>query len=265
MSKLSASAINTFIRSPKLYYWKYILQLTPVQQSVVHFDHDLIFGQEWAVFVDDFYKRKTEESNIKDTMTRWVERADSWVPEKMKAAKTKALESLMPQYYQQFSPEDGARAKDKSELWLENDVFVAKLDGLSDDGVVHEVKSTSRAPNLTEQLWKVAHSTQVKLYAVLAKASGICIEFAFKDSPYQLFRGPVLPVTDDDLHRWDLELRAVANHIASLGTDPNNFLCTSECNLVTRGMVAPCAYQVLCDIGYNEVTSIAYKRREPRK
>jgi hypothetical protein len=141
------------------------------------------------------------------------------------------------------------------------------LDGLSDDGIVHEVKSTSRSPQLAGQLWKVQNSTQVKLYCVLANASGICIEFAFKDAPYALFRGPQTLISKEQLAEWEQSLNSLADYIYSLGDDPNNYPCHPDgCCLVTKGITSMCQYETLCDMGLNDYTKIAYKtktRREP--
>ena len=143
---------------------------------------------------------------------------------------------------------------------------MAYLDGLSHERVVHEVKSTSRAPQLAEQILKVQTSTQVKLYCVMAKATGICIEFAFKDTPYQIFRGPVVPVTTEQLAIWGQGLNALADRILSLGDDPNNYPCHPDgCCLITKNIVSLCQYQALCLDGVTEATRIAYKPREHRK
>lgn len=261
MRKLSATALATYLKSPKQYYWRYIAGLEPVQPSVSTFDHDKLFGTLWAKFVDSFYHRMPEAENIQATFREWQEKTDGWVPEKAKDRLTKALEALMPQYYQTFRPDDGTR--NGSELWLEDNNFVARLDGLSHEKVVHEVKSTSRSPNLTEQLWKVQHSLQVKLYCVMSEAKGHCVEFAFKDSPYQLFRGPVLEVSERQRKAWAEELVALGESILALGDDPNHYPCNPEgCCIVTKGYVGMCQYQALCDQGFNEVTQIAYKKRE---
>mgnify|MGYP001608444005 CR=1 FL=1 len=261
--KLSATALSTFLKSPKQYYYRYILRLEPIQQQVANFDHDKLFGVLWAQFTDRFYKGESEASNIDVTRAAWLEQTEGWVPEKARDTKTRALDALMPQYYQTFSPDDGCRAPEKSELWLEIDRLCAKLDGLSYDGVVHEVKSTSRSPQLAEQLWKVQNSLQVRLYCVLADAFGHCVEFAFKDPPYQIFRGPVILVGDAQKQRWESELNALADMIYSLGDDPNNYPChTDGCCLTTKGYVSMCQYQLLCTDGINENTDVFYKKRE---
>lgn len=264
MRKLSASALSTFLKSPKQFYWRYIARLEPIQQSAVNFDHDKLFGVLWAEYVDRFYKNVGEKENIDQTLQAWLDKTDGWVPDKQRDTKTKALETLMPQYYQMFNPYDGARGEGKSELWVEDDKFVGKLDGLSDENIIHEVKSTSRCPSLTEQLWKVSHSIQVKLYSVLANAEGYCIEFAFKDTPYQIFRGPVEMVSDTQKRLWKQELDALADRIYSLGDDPNNYPCHPDgCCMTTRYMVAPCQYEALCD--GTEGAEIAYRVRPEHK
>lgn len=262
--KLSASALSLFLKSPKAYYWRYIARLEPVQQSVASYDHDKLCGIIWAACVDRFYHGVSEQDNVKQTIGDWLEQTDGWVPEKAKDRLTKALEAWISQYYQMFSPTDGYR--NGSELYLENDRFVAYLDGLSHDRVVHEVKSTSRSPQLSEQMLKVQTSIQVKLYSVMAEATGVCIEFAFKDSPYQIVRGPIVPVTLEQRQAWEQELNALADRIYSLGTDEHNYPCHPDgCCLVTKNVVSLCQYQPLCLDGISEVTRIAYKEKEHRK
>ena len=282
--KLSATALSTFLDSPKKYYWQYVANLTPILPQVANYDHDIVFGRLWAEFTDRFYKGVSEAENTAQTMTAWLTDTEGWVPEKAREKLTKGLETLMPNYYQTFSPTDGCRAQHDSlcsfgqrelpcdckgplsELWMENDRFVAKLDGLSEDRIVHEVKSTSRAQSVSEQLWKVQHSLQVKLYTVLAQANGSCIEFAYKDPPYTLFRGPVEHVSNDQRDTWELELNALADKIYALGEDPNNFPCHPDgCCLTTRFSTSMCRYQVLCDQGMNENSMIFYKTRESQQ
>lgn len=262
--KLSASALNTFLKSPKSYYWRYIARLEPISQSVATYDHDKLLGVIWAQFVDRFYKGVDEATNTAQTLKDWLEQTNGWVPEKAKDRLTKALEAWSSSYYQMFNPKDGCR--NGSELHLENERFVAYLDGLSHEGVVHEVKSTSRSPQLSGQLWKVTNSIQVKLYCVMSKATGVVIEFAFKDTPYQLFRGPVTPVTEEQRNGWEQELNSLADYIYSLGDDPNNYPCHPDgCCLVTKGITSMCQYETLCSDGLTDLNSIAFKEKTHRK
>lgn len=262
--KLSASALNTFLRSPRAYYWNYIARLQPLQQSTQTYDHDKLFGILWAEFVDNFYKHVPEATNTQKILLKWHASTDGWVPDKQRLPKTKALEALTSQYYQQFDPNDGVR--NGSELFRENERFLGYLDGLSHEGIVHECKTTSRSPQIGEQLWKVQNSVQVKLYCVLADAKGHCIEFAFKDAPYQIFRGPVVEVSTQQKKEWEQQLNSLADYIYSLGDDINNYVCHSDgCNLITRNIVAPCQFQTLCDMGLTTETSIAFKPKEHRK
>jgi len=264
--KLSASALNTFLKSPKSYYWRYIAKLEPLQNSVATYDHDKICGILWAEFVDRFYKGVPEAENLKVTLAKWFDQTDGWVPEKARDRLTKALESWGASYYQMFNPEDGARAADKSEMLVENDRFLGYLDGLSDDGIVHEVKSTSRSPQLAGQLWKVQNSIQVKLYTVLTKAKGTMIEFAFKDAPYALFRGPVEFISEAKRNSWEQELNGLADYIYSLGEDPHNYPCHPDgCCLVTKGITSMCSYELLCTDGITDLTKHGYKKKERRK
>lgn len=264
--KLSASALSLFLKSPKSFYWRYRANLEPIQQSVATYDHDKLAGIIWAAAVDRFYKGVPEAENARRTHQDWLEQTDGWVPEKAKERLTKALDMWVAQYYQQFSPDDGCRTAETSELKVENERFIGFLDGLSKDGVIHEVKSTSRSPQLSEQLLKVQSSIQVKLYAVMTKATGVCIEFAWKDSPYQLYRGPILDVTPEQLVGWEQELNALADSIYALGDDEHNFPCNTEgCTIITKNFVGSCPYQTLCLDGIKEETSIAYKPRQHRE
>lgn len=264
--KLSASALATFLKSPKSYYWRYIARLEPIQLSVASYDHDKICGVLWAEFVHRFYNGVGEKENTKQTLDDWYQQTEGWVPPKTQDKLTKALESWATSYYQMFNADDGARGKGKSELFLENDRFLGYLDGLSDTGVIHEVKSTSRSPQLAGQLWKVTNSIQVKLYAVLANATGIRIEFAFKDSPNAIFRGPETPVSPEQRQGWEKELNSLADYIYSLGDDPNNYACNPDsCCLVTKGITSMCQYEMLCDEGVSEITKAGFKTKGRRK
>ena len=261
--KLSASALNTFLRSPKMFYWRYIKRVEPIQLSVATFDHDKLAGILWSEFVDRFYKGVDESTNTKQTLDKWMEQTEGWVPDKARDRLTNALTSWATSYHQLFNKDDGTR--NGSELHLENDRFVAYLDGLSHDKVVHEVKSTSRSPQLTGQLWKVENSIQVKLYSVMAKATGIRIEFAFKDPPHALYRAQVKPVIAEDLKAWEHELNQLADYIYSLGDDPNNYPCHPDgCCIVSKGMTAMCSYQTLCDMGITDETKYGYKEKTRR-
>lgn len=264
MNKLSATSLSCFLKSPKQFYWRYVAQLEPIQQQVANFDHDKLFGVLWARFVDNFYKGIPEQENTKAILKEWDEGTD-WVPSKAKERLTKALESLCPTYYQQFDPEDGVRQDVSSELRLEDERFVGILDGLSADKVIHEVKSTSRSPQISEQLWKVQHSLQVKLYTVLAGAEGIRIEFAWKDAPYGIFRAPVWWIDEEQRKVWKEELDNLADTIYGLGEDYENYPChTDGCCMTTKGFVSMCPYQLLCEQGLNEVTKTFYKPKTKR-
>lgn len=264
--KISPSGLSLFLKSPKAYYWRYVARVEPITQSVSTYDHDRICGTLWSEFVARFYAGATEEENGKQTLQDWLDKTDGWVPEKPKEKLTKALQTWGGLYYQTFSPEDGCRAPGQSEVFVENERFLGYLDGLSSDGVIHEVKSTSRSPMLMDQLWKVQNSIQVRTYAVLAKASGVCIEFAWKDPPYGLFRSPIVDISADDRECWEKGLNRLADTITALGDDPCNYQCNPDgCCLVTKNITSMCQYQVLCDIGLNETTSIAFKEKQNRR
>jgi hypothetical protein len=264
--KLSASSLGTFLTSPKQFYWRYIAKLQPINNSVATYDHDKICGVVWAEFVDRFYKGMSLQENTTKTLSDWDEQTDGWVPEKAKDRLTTALDSWSGSYYQMFSPDDGCRTAEGSELFVENDRFLGYLDGFSADGIVHEVKSTSRSPQLAGQLWKVTNSIQVKLYCVLTEANGVCIEFAFKDKPHALFRGPITPVSAQQRKEWEQEINTLADHIYSLGDDPHNYVCNPDrCCLVTRGVTSMCSYELACEHGMTPEISIGFKPKTRRK
>src|SRR5688572_27259585 len=100
--KLSASALNTFLKSPKAFYWGYIAKLVPLQQSVATYDHDKICGILWAEFVNRFYNAVGEKENVAKLLADWDEQTQGWVPEKAKDRLTKALQSWSASYYQTF-------------------------------------------------------------------------------------------------------------------------------------------------------------------
>lgn len=259
--KLSATALSTFLDSPKKFYWRYILNLSPITFSVANYDHDRVFGVVWAAFTDRFYKGMGEAENIALANEEWLAQTD-WCPEKQRDALTKALNTLAPMYYQMFNPADGCRHPDKSELWVENDRFCGKLDGLSADGVIHEVKSTKHAQSLNDHLWKVQNSLQVRLYAVLAQAEGTCIEFAYKDTPHSIFRGPVMVVDPGQRALWEQEFNTLADYIYSLGDDPYNYACHPDgCCITSKFMNSICPYQVLCEQGFTEDTQLFFQKR----
>ncbi len=260
--KLSASALGTYLKSPRSYYWRYIAKLEPIAPSVVTFDHDKICGQVWSEFVERFYNGMGESQNAQITMQHWHEQTDGWVPPKAKDKLTKALETWSTSYYQMFRPDDGCRTQ--SEVYLENDKFLGFADGLNDERGLHEVKSTSRSPQLSGQLWKVENSIQIKLYSVLADATSYQIEFAFKDPPQSIFRGPVVPVSAEQRTVWAQQLNTLADHIYSLGDDINNYVCNPDsCCLVTKGITSMCQYQALCDKVPG--AEIAFKPRETKR
>jgi CRISPR/Cas system-associated exonuclease Cas4 (RecB family) len=261
VSKLSASALSTFLRSPKSYYWRYKARLEPSQPQVATFDHDKLLGTVWTQYVDRFYRGADEAGNSAAAMNAWLSGTEGWVPDKARDKLTTALTNLMPQYYQLFSPEDGVRSQG-SELLLENDRFLGYADGFGDGDILHEVKTTSRSPQISEQLWKIGHSIQVKLYCVLADAAGYQVEIGFKDPPHTILRAPLVMVTNEQKAGWAQELNALAERIESLGDDPNNYPCHPDnCCLTTRGMVSMCSYRDLCDGVSDEVRDMLYKER----
>ena len=265
-NKLSASGLATFLKSPKQYFWRYKANLEPSQPQVSTFDHDKLFGTVWTEYVDRFYKGVPEAQNAAQARDLWLGATEGWVPEKAREKLTTALGNLMPQYYQQFSPDDGVRSQG-SELFVENEKFLGYLDGLGDDNVVHEVKTTSRSPQISEQLWKIGHSIQVKLYCVLADANGYRLEIGFKDPPHAILRAPVVLVTDEQKVAWKHELDALYDTIQALGDNPDNYPCHSEgCCMTTKGMVSMCSYRELCDGQTSqEVVELLYKRRTSRE
>ena len=262
--KLSASALNLFLRSPRAYYWRYVARLDPVMQSVSTFDHDKIVGILWAAFVERFYQGMEEAENLARMLRAFDEQTQGWVPTKVHARLTDAMTAWSQAYYAQFSADDGVRLV--SEAFVENDRYLGYLDGLSDDRVVHEVKTTSRGSQISEQLWKVQNSIQVKLYCVLTKAKGIRIEFAYKDTPYGIYRSEVVPVTEEQLVAWEQELNALADTIWALGDDIHNYPCHPDgCCITSKNMTSMCVYQSLCDMGLTSETEMLYREKTHRK
>ena len=250
MTKLSASAMSAFLESPKSFFFQYLHKGTgvvPRQPSVSTYDQDLFFGSRWAEFVHAFYTNgalQEPELKLRDDLA-------GWVPDKLRDTYLANFSALVSNYYSCFSPSDGVRTPQTSELRLESDRFVARLDGLSADGIIHECKATSRAPSLDMQLWKVENSIQVKLYAVLAKAEGVRIEFAYKDAPQVVFRAPIKRITAEQRARWSSELHALADSMAyCISQDPGDgsaFVCHTDCTLVTKRYVGACKWKMLCD------------------
>ena len=265
ISKLSASSLSTFLRSPRAFYWRYVKKLDTITQSTATFDEAKLVGILWAEFVDRFYKGATEDKNTDLMLDKWMEQTNGWVPEKTSTKLITAMESWSTEYYQRFAPDDGVR--NGSEKFVENTRFLGYLDGLSpDEKILHEVKSTSRAPQLAEQLWKIQHSLQVRLYCVLTRVEGVMIEIAYKDPPYGIYRAPVMQVKPEQIDTWERELNALADSIYALGDNIDNYPChTDGCCIVSRGMVAMCPFTVLCEQGYDEMTKLAFKAKEHRK
>ncbi len=261
--KLSASALATFMESPKAYYWRYIARLEPMYSSVQTYDHDKICGVLWSEFVDRFYKGVPEDKNTLQMFTDWDTQTEGWVPPAFKERLTKAMTTWSTTYYQLYHHKDGIR--NGSEKLVENDLFLGYLDGLSpDEKTIHEVKSTSRAKSVSEQLLKFQISLQVKLYAVLTKATGVVIEFAYKDPPYAIFRAPRYEFTEAEVKAWEQSFNALANYIYSLGNDPANYLCYADsCSLITKNFTGICQYQSLClGIPHAEIAFKPKTRRE---
>jgi len=260
--KLSATALSCLLESPKAFYWRYIAKLEPISQSIATYDHDKLAGSLWAAWIDAFYRGVPEKENTERLLADWHEQTEGWVPEKIKERLTKALTAWASIYHQQFSPDDGVR--NGSEKLVENERFVGYVDGLSaDETTLHEVKSTSRAKSVSEQLWKVQNSIQVKLYLVLTGAKRVLIEFAYKDEPYDIWRAPVMEVTKEQRKTWEQELNALADSIYALGNDPNNYPCHPDgCCLITKNYVSLCPFQALCSQVLG--AEIAFKAREYR-
>lgn len=265
MNKLSASALSCYLESPRRFYWQYVKRLEPLMPSTSNFDHDKICGTLWSEFVDRFYKTTmSEQENLGKLIADFKDQTDGWCGYKSQEKLTEAMTSWASTYYQMFDPKDGVR--NGSEKFVENDRFLGYLDGLSHDLVLHEVKSTSRSKQISEQLWKVQNSLQVKLYAVLSQATGIRIEFAWKDAPYGIYRSEVKEVTPEQRQEWTQQLNSLADYIYSLGDDPNNYPCHSDgCCITTKNFVSVCEYQALCDMGLNEYTKVGYKERINRR
>jgi hypothetical protein len=64
---------------------------------------------------------------------------------------------------------------------------------------------------------------------------------------------------------WEQELNALADTIQALGAEIHHYPCHADgCSLVTKGVTSMCSYQALCDMGWNETTAIAYKKKTRR-
>jgi len=249
-SKLSPSGIVDYLRSPKYYYWSRVYNngegLEPLEPSVERYDHDKIFGQVWAAFVWRFYLGVFSEDNLLQAREEWYEMTQGWVPEQIRARYSGMLNNLAADYYTQFSQVDGARTQ--SEVWYENDFLRGRVDGINSANIVHEVKTTRRSLQLAEQLWKVENSIQVKSYAVLAKAEGVQIEFAFKDAPQVSYRAPVRAINRIERFRWESELRLLAADIEARGGAIESYTCNPDgCCFVSKNFVRMCPYKPLCD------------------
>lgn len=253
--KLTASAISDYLESPKKFYWRYVYRngnskfggVEPSQRSQAAFDHDLLIGSCWAEFVDAFYRK----GDCTAPRLKFLRESEGWLNERIRQQYNEAFIACQNSYYTQFSPDDGAR--NGSELRLENDRFLGYLDGLSPDGIIHECKMTSRAPSQEVQLWRIENSIQVKLYAVLAKAKGVRIEFAYKDAPNVVWRAQVREISSTQRYQWEQELNALWQVIEGHRHfhDPCNYdsypCHPNGCTLVTKRFVGACPYRLLCD------------------
>ena len=253
--KLSASAITAFLKSPKSFYFQYLHNgtgVSPIQPSVQDFSHDLCFGSRWAEFVHAFYQNAPAEDF---EAIRGALHADllGWVPDKILTTYLDAFSALMANYYASFRTDDGCRTPETSELRVESDRFVGRLDGISADGIIHECKATRRAPSLDTQLWKVENSIQVKLYAVLTGAEGVRIEFAYKDSPCVVYRAPMKKITATMRQAWSRGLDCIADSVEACISmipefGPEAFPCHPDgCTIVTQRFVGSCPWRLLCD------------------
>lgn len=261
--KLSASALSTYLKSPKAYYMRYIRRLDPIAQSVANFDEAKLVGVLWSEWVDRFYKGVEEDKNTDLMLDKWTEQSNGWVPDKTSSKLVLAMESWATEYCTKFSPDDGVR--NGSEKLVENERFLGYVDGLSHDGLtLHENKTTSRAMSMSDQLLKYQMSLQIKLYAVLTGATGVILDIAFKDPPYGVYRAPRYAFKEGEVAAWEKGLNKLADFIYGLGDDPDNFPCFGDnCSLISRGMNSVCAYQPLC-LGI-EGAEICFKPKEHRK
>lgn len=260
--KLSATALSCFLESPKAFYWRYKARLEPLAPSVMNFDHDKLCGVLWAEWVDRFYKGVLEKANTQTLLEAWDRQTDGWVGKTTKDRLTEALKAWAGIYCERYSLKDGVR--NGSEKFVENERFLGYLDGLSHDGkIIHEVKSTSRAKSVSEQLWVVQNSLQIKLYTILTGADGVLIEFAWKDLPHDIWRSDVLKISAEQRAAWEQELNALADKIYSLGTDENNYPCHPQgCCIVSKGFTSICGYQALCC--KVEGAAISFKEKSKR-
>jgi hypothetical protein len=101
---------------------------------------------------------------------------------------------------------------------------------------------------------------------VLACARAVCIEFAFKDPPYALYRAARVAIGAEQRMTWQAELETLARYIQSLGDEPSRYPCHPDgCCLTTARTVSMCPYQILCQEGLNDSNRIFFRNRSPRQ
>ena len=246
--KLSPSAIDTFLESPRAYYYRYLhpntdgtFGLESLQKSTSNYDHDLLAGKLWAAFVDRFYRRVEMTPNSDQMLAEWMQESEGWVAPKLRGSYTDALHTLALHYYSTYNLDDNARLF--SEMTVEDEHFTGRLDGLSSERVIHEVKLTRHTSYTSEKVWLVQNSTQIKMYAFLTDATGVLVELGYKDSPYETYRAPVKYFTDEQKSQWRKEYLALAKLI----WDTQEFPCTAErCSMVTKAGARMCQWRELC-------------------
>ena len=139
MSKLRQSSIADYLRSPRLFYWKHVRHLVPLEgKSVKRYEHDMDFGTVWARVVDRFYQYWAMTPNLARAAQEWNTFASeiTGMTDRIKKPYDEALKGLALYYYENFSPDDGVRALG-SELKLENELFEGTLDGLGTGRIIH--------------------------------------------------------------------------------------------------------------------------------
>lgn len=255
---VDATDIAAFLKSPKMWYWQRLYNGTGIVPAKpnIHF----VFGSLWSEFVADFYAQQPEGRGQAETASVYITRFMAMTkdfPAKERDPLTKALEALIPKYYQNFSPDDGVRTESEVEfVW---NGFCGRVDGegvewaqLLDNPPVkaadgHECKATSRAASLADQVWYYQNSIQIKLYAVARQWDSVVIELAFKDPPYDIFRAPAMTITADMRADWQAELTLIRLAMINCIRE-NNFLCNPQsCNIVGKRGTWMCDYKPLCE------------------
>jgi len=248
LTKLSPTAVSTYLKNRRQFFWNYIfvhpehpntVGIIPTDKSQDRYDGDLVFGDVWAKFTHRFYNRTEQTENVSLSLYEFEQGVAGWMLPKDKKRFTEALGALADYYYRTFDPQD----RFASEVRIETEQWVGRLDGWMDGKVIHECKATSSAGSLIEQVRCLQNSVQSRLYAVMTRARGICYELAFKDT-HVVYRAPVYEFDPESVVQWDKEFSDLRLEILSRETWMCNF---DRCNYATKRAKVVCPYRELCE------------------